>query len=209
MRGGRGGAKGSRGWLPGQTDRLVESSKALGIAAGSAAAAESLPPPLFPERSLRPFRWYDSDGSDLWLLQKAEELGESFSQSPYNLDAPPSAESLQQHAQARTAAVAAGQPAPAPPLAGSARLLEHLACVRHTHAFPLELVVSRKQAQRAAARGGGGRGGHRGSGAVQHFLRAMKNAKAVAGGAAQKPAGEGGEEAGEEDGDGERAAEEE
>jgi hypothetical protein len=71
--------------------------KALGLAAPSAAAAaaaETLPPPLFPERSLRPFRWWDPEKRDIWLLQKAEELSEALAASPYNLDAPPSAEAL-------------------------------------------------------------------------------------------------------------------
>ena len=201
MRGGRGG-KGTRGWLPGQTDRLADTGKALGVF--GAATTEVLPPPLFPERSLRTFRWNDPDGSATWLVEKETQLSLLFSTSPFNLDA---SGNQKDGFAGGTVGITNS---------GPSRLLSYLSYVLNTKAFPLELVTSRKRSAHVAALIRGrvvGKGGLSGDGAaVQQFLRAAKQARvsaiASASGARLPTArkGEGGEEV-EAEGEGEDGAE--
>ena len=66
----RGGGASSRGWMPGQTDKLAETGKELGIVNLSQAQVDR-PLPLFPERQLRRFQWSDADGSELFRVRKA------------------------------------------------------------------------------------------------------------------------------------------
>ena len=212
-RGGRGGRGGSsaRGWVPGAVP------EDLGIFNALQQHHADRPPPLYPERALRRFVWSDPDGSELWLVHKAEELSASLASTPFNLDAPPS------RAAQRDAADAAAAGVYAPPPAGSKRLFAHLeeSGVLHSALFPFELVVSKRRAaasragtahkaaaakfaRAAAARkrarlysdgAGGGRGGGAGAGA---------GAGAVAGAGGVEDAGadaDGGDAAGGGDGD--------
>lgn len=171
----RGGGATSRGWIPGQADKLAETSRDLGLVA--LATQVDAPPPLFPERVLRKFVWSDPDGSEEWRVMHSEEMRQDFASSAFNLDAP----------------AAPGA------LSGSRRLFAALGDVLLSDAFPLELVVAKSRA--AAARStahGRSASARRGGEAAVEFERAAKKAaraNVTAGGSVPATAGAEGEDA--------------